>query len=82
MQPNKLTKKLNICVEKLYTDYQIVYKSSRGHDGRMIFLEKLESKCDDKMQCKKYRHYRHNRHRVEKRITDKRTNEMQKMLIL
>ena len=49
MQPNKLTKKLNICVEKLYTDYQIVYKSSRGHDGRMIFLEKLESKCDDKM---------------------------------
>ena len=55
MQPNKLTKKLNICVEKLYADYQITYKSSRGHDGRMIYLEKFENErvdsdsCDDKI---------------------------------
>ena len=43
MQPNKLTKKLNVSVEKLYIDYQVIYKSSRGHDGRMIYLEKLEN---------------------------------------
>ena len=55
MQPNKLTKKLNICIEKLYADYQITYKSSRGHDGRMIYLEKFENErvdsdsCDDKI---------------------------------
>ena len=51
MQPNKLTKKLNISVEKLYVDYQIVYKSSRGHDGRMISLEKLKSECVDSINC-------------------------------
>lgn len=43
MQPNKLTKKLNVSVEKLYIDYQVIYKSSRGHDGRIIYLEKLEN---------------------------------------
>ena len=54
-QDQKLTKKLNICVEKLYADYQITYKSSRGHDGRMIYLEKFENErvdsdsCDDKI---------------------------------
>ncbi len=51
MQPNKLTKKLNISVEKLYTDYQIAYKSSRGHDGRMIYLEKLKSEYDNSENC-------------------------------
>ena len=48
MQPNKLTKKLNICVEKLYTEYQVTYKSSRGHDDRMIYLKKCDN-CDDKI---------------------------------
>ena len=47
MQPNKLTKKLNVSVEKLYIDYQVIYKSSRGHDGRMIYLEKLENERVD-----------------------------------
>ena len=69
-QDQKLTKKLNICVEKLYADYQITYKSSRGHNGRIIYLEKLENEhvdsdsCDDKI----YRHYRHNRQGTEKRV--------------
>jgi len=49
MQPNKLTKKLNICIEKLYADYQITYKSSKEHDGRMIYLEKFEKKNVEKV---------------------------------
>ncbi len=51
MQPNKLTKKLNVCIEKLYADYQITYKSNREHDGRIIYLKKLENKCDDSNDC-------------------------------
>jgi len=38
MQPNVLTRKLNISVERLYVDYGIRYESSRGHGGRMITL--------------------------------------------
>lgn len=47
MQPNVLTRKLNISMERLYVDYGISYESSRGHSGRMIKLEKLKDKCDD-----------------------------------
>lgn len=38
LQPNILTRKLNISLEHLLHDYQIKYESKRGHDGRMIKL--------------------------------------------
>ena len=43
MQPNVLTRKLNIGAEKLFVDYGIRYESSRGHNGRMIKLQLTES---------------------------------------
>lgn len=42
MQPNVLTRKLNISMERLYVDYHISYESTRGHSGRMIKLTKAE----------------------------------------
>lgn len=36
LQPNMLTRKLNISMEKLLIDYRIRYESSRGHKGRML----------------------------------------------
>lgn len=42
MQPNILTRKLNISMERLYVDYGIRYASSRGHSGRMIKLELIK----------------------------------------
>ena len=39
MQPNMITRKLNICAGKLLIDYGIRYESSRNHNGRMIKLE-------------------------------------------
>lgn len=39
MQPNVLTRKLNIGAERLFVDYSIRYESSRGHNGRMIKLQ-------------------------------------------
>ena len=39
MQPNMITRKLNICAGKLLIDYGISYESSRNHSGRMIKLE-------------------------------------------
>lgn len=38
IQPNVLTRKLNISVERLYLEHGIRYESSRGHNGRMIKL--------------------------------------------
>lgn len=38
IQPNVLTRKLNISVERLYLEHEICYESSRGHNGRMIKL--------------------------------------------
>lgn len=38
IQPNVLTRKLNISMEKLLVDYKIKYESNRGHSGRMIKL--------------------------------------------
>jgi len=38
MQPNVLTRKLNISMERLYREYEIQYKSIRSHNGRMIKL--------------------------------------------
>ena len=43
MQPNVLTRKLNIGAERLFVDYSIRYESSRGHNGRMIKLQLIES---------------------------------------
>lgn len=38
MQPNVLTRKLNINLERLLVEYGIQYENSRGHNGRMIKL--------------------------------------------
>lgn len=38
MQPNMLTRKLNIGAEKLYIDYGVRYESFREHSGRKIKL--------------------------------------------
>ena len=38
MQPNILTRKLNISMERLFVDYSIRYESKRGHSSRMIKL--------------------------------------------
>lgn len=43
MQPNMLTRKLNISMERLYVDYHISYESSRGHGGRKIRLARIEA---------------------------------------
>ena len=42
LQPNILTRKLNISMEPLLLDYDIQYESTRGHDGRMITLKRIE----------------------------------------
>lgn len=42
MQPNALTRKLNISMERLYVDYHISYESSREHGGRKIRLARIE----------------------------------------
>ena len=46
MQPNVLTRKLNVSVERLYLDHGIRYAASRGHNGRVISLEKKDSVAD------------------------------------
>ena len=43
LQPNVLTRKLNVGMERLYLEKHIRYESSRGHDGRIISLVKEES---------------------------------------
>ncbi len=52
MQPNVLTRKLNISIERLYVEHGICYENSRVHSGRMIVLklrsnEKHEEKNND-----------------------------------
>ncbi len=42
MQPNVLTRKLNIGMERLYNDYRIYYDGFRAHSGRMIKLTKIK----------------------------------------
>lgn len=46
MQPNVLTRKLNVSVERLYLDHGICYAASRGHNGRVISLEKKDNVVD------------------------------------
>lgn len=36
MQPNALSRKLNVSLERLLLEYGIQYKTERGHDGRKI----------------------------------------------
>lgn len=38
MQPNALSRKLNVSLERLILKYGIQYKAERGHDGRKIRL--------------------------------------------
>ena len=38
MQPNVLSRKLNVSLERLILEYGIQYKAERGHDGRKIRL--------------------------------------------
>ena len=38
LQPNMLTRKLNVSVSRLLNEYGIRYESSRTHDGRQIKL--------------------------------------------
>nr|WP_296156764.1 AAA family ATPase [uncultured Blautia sp.] len=38
MQPNALSRKLNVSLERLILEYGIRYKTERGHDGRKIRL--------------------------------------------
>ncbi len=42
IQPNVLTRRLNIGAERLYHDYSIRYDRVREHDGRKIVLTKVE----------------------------------------
>lgn len=42
MQPNVLTRKMNVGAERLFVDYGIRYASGRGHSGRMIKLELIK----------------------------------------
>lgn len=54
MQPNVLTRKLNIGAEQLFVNYGVRYASNREHSGRMITLQlqitklKGEGICNDK----------------------------------
>lgn len=45
VQPNVLTRKMNIGAERLFIDYGIRYASSREHSGRMIKLEIMKEKA-------------------------------------
>jgi hypothetical protein len=38
IQPNVLTRKLNICIEKLFAGYGIKYETKRGHCSKMIHM--------------------------------------------
>lgn len=46
LQPNMLTRKLNISKGKLYMDYHISYDCSRGHEGRKIVLKRQEEESE------------------------------------
>ena len=47
MQPNALSGKLNVSLERLILEYGIQYKTERGHDGRKIRLTFVGNKRDD-----------------------------------
>ncbi len=39
IQPNALTKKLNVNVGRLFNEYGIQYENSRSHDGRRVSFQ-------------------------------------------
>lgn len=45
MQPNVFTRKLNVSLERLLTDYNIKYESVREHSGRKIKLSLIQTKA-------------------------------------
>lgn len=45
MQPNVFTRKLNVSLERLMTDYNIKYESVREHSGRKIKLSLIQTKA-------------------------------------
>lgn len=45
MQPNVLTRKLNVSLERLFVDYHIKYESIREHSGRKIKLSLMETEA-------------------------------------
>ena len=47
MQPNALSRKLNVSLERLILEYGIQYKTERGHDGRKIRLTFVGNKRDN-----------------------------------
>ena len=47
MQPNALSRKLNVSLERLLIEYGIQYKSERGHEGRRICLTFISNQRDD-----------------------------------
>ncbi len=50
LQPNVLTRKLNVSAERLFNEYGIRYESSRNHDGRCICLSKENDVNDEKLE--------------------------------
>ncbi len=50
LQPNVLTRKLNVSAERLFNEYGISYESRRNHDGRCICLSKENNANDEKLE--------------------------------
>lgn len=51
IQPNVLTRKLNVSIERLYVEHGIRYENSRGHSGRMIALMLQSSRKQEQENC-------------------------------
>ena len=47
IQPNVLSRKLNVSLERLLVEYGIQYKTERGHEGRRIYLTYIGGQRDD-----------------------------------
>lgn len=47
LQPNVLTRKLNVSAERLYNEYGIRYENKRTHAGRIVSLTKIAEPRDD-----------------------------------
>ena len=47
IQPNVLSRKLNVSLERLLVEYGSQYKTERGHEGRRIYLTYIGGQRDD-----------------------------------
>lgn len=56
MQPNALSRKLNVSLERLILEYGIQYKAERGHDGRKIRLAFVGKQASRKGETWKENH--------------------------